>query len=1185
MAAPGDEELKLLLGELKSTQKALVLPIFLSLGLTLQSFTEALEPLKPLGWYGSIHSLSAFLFTLWQDVPDLAVARQRSQYRAHIYLLLNVVGFAACAAIKAANEDLLYTMVLVFLLPITSALEVRSFEKMSDVTPFQTYLVLHFAMTCAQFREDFMRTGWKFVLASLIVDVLLNCMVTERVHMRRQLLDGTCTTIRRLLTTACDGCCVVASSGEIVFADLRLADLMGGPEVVGLTHCEELDGLPFSMLLQVERGSAEKQGPIAEGSRVAKLKVAEGLPPMTVEIYTVRCSMPAQVISLAFGRKGHPPIAGRNVYLCMLRQTASQPSGASGSVQGLGSGGPQLPGLNRRKSDGSDVGSRLSAATLEQLRHSAEKASGSRGPRLEESALERLRQSTGGLGPSRPSPKSHLGSEVGHQSQVGRRCDVSEVGRCSEVSGFSAASSTFSNRHESASALTLANRRLQLMGQSARGGPMLDRGTPMILELDLPVSEVSSVVSENISNVQGQSGSGALNVRMRMQSRVMRGENGQGDGGSSGSEGEEMQTTEVRSIGTPTAEGTVRVQLAFRSQFLSKQQARLDSSEMELRRARHEMTLRDEVQEEQKAVLKKFQKIVTREFDNMDDGLGLNVTVFVLESREAVRSDLSELCERAGFSARVFSDVTTAKSMLHEESGLYETNRGLATAAGSAAEEASTVGMRTLRRPVWRRECGTQLVLLGAPLLDQLRAEWREAGIFVVLVGMPEELESVGKYLGASNQSELRDTLRALGVSEHVEVPLHSGNLRSLAEGALRHRFGGDFLLVQHFGRGATGPVYGAKRLRDGEVFAIKEVNTAKLHKPTRSSKTASAAPPMPAVEWREVEILAAARWPTVMHLIDSWSANGGKLVYILMPALVGGTVADQIEKAAASKTSIRGDQVGEWYAQVLHGLAYLHWCGVLHRDLKTDNLLLDINNRSLRIADFGSAVLLPGEGPHPQRRNCLRGDVTTIRITSPEVFSGRLWYPASDVWAVGATFYEVLTSKPLLPAERPADELLELASAMDELPERSAAAAAAGDVESTRGKLPADVISAYIKLLRQAAPVSTLATELPELLRRNPLRRPTVSSLCVRPRAAMDLRRALEAGALWERAARMRHLSDFDRLLAESNSAAEQEPPPEAAAAAAAAEATIAAAKVAAAASAAPRLESQASPTTAPSM
>ena len=104
---------------------------------------------------------------------------------------------------------------------------------------------------------------------------------------------------------------------------------------------------------------------------------------------------------------------------------------------------------------------------------------------------------------------------------------------------------------------------------------------------------------------------------------------------------------------------------------------------------------------------------------------------------------------------------------------------------------------------------------------------------------------------------------------------------------------------------------------------------------------------------------------------------------------------------------------------QLASGVAYLHDHWILHRDLKTSNLLL--NNRGrLKIADFGMARYV---GDPPPRLTQL---VVTLWYRAPELLLGAAAYGrAVDMWSVGCIFGELLTREPLLQGKNEADELM----------------------------------------------------------------------------------------------------------------------------------------------------------------
>jgi cell division cycle 2-like len=107
---------------------------------------------------------------------------------------------------------------------------------------------------------------------------------------------------------------------------------------------------------------------------------------------------------------------------------------------------------------------------------------------------------------------------------------------------------------------------------------------------------------------------------------------------------------------------------------------------------------------------------------------------------------------------------------------------------------------------------------------------------------------------------------------------------------------------------------------------------------------------------------------------------------------------------------------------QLASGLSYLHSHWILHRDIKTSNLLL--NNRGrLKIADFGMARYV-GDPP-PTRLTQL---VVTLWYRAPELLLGESKYGAAiDMWSVGCVMGELLTREPLLQGKNEVDELTKI--------------------------------------------------------------------------------------------------------------------------------------------------------------
>ena len=96
---------------------------------------------------------------------------------------------------------------------------------------------------------------------------------------------------------------------------------------------------------------------------------------------------------------------------------------------------------------------------------------------------------------------------------------------------------------------------------------------------------------------------------------------------------------------------------------------------------------------------------------------------------------------------------------------------------------------------------------------------------------------------------------------------------------------------------------------------------------------------------------------------------------------------------------------------QLLSGLEHCHNNGVLHRDIKCSNLLID-NEGNLKIADFGLATFFD-----PAKRQPMTSRVVTLWYRPPELLLGATHYGIGvDLWSAGCILGELLAGKPIMP-------------------------------------------------------------------------------------------------------------------------------------------------------------------------
>lgn len=219
-------------------------------------------------------------------------------------------------------------------------------------------------------------------------------------------------------------------------------------------------------------------------------------------------------------------------------------------------------------------------------------------------------------------------------------------------------------------------------------------------------------------------------------------------------------------------------------------------------------------------------------------------------------------------------------------------------------------------------------------------------------------------------------------------------------------------------GQGASGSVYVAKVKETAQGIAREILRQQGARAQVAIKQMDLAHQPRKELIVNEIMVMKDSKHRNIVNFVDAFLRNNNQELWVVMEYMEGGALTDVID----NNPSISEEQISTICNETCRGLQHLHSQDIIHRDIKSDNVLLDARG-NVKITDFGFCAKLTAS---KSKRATMVG---TPYWMAPEVVKQKEYGPKVDVWSLGIMSIEMIESEPPYLNEEPLKALYLIAT------------------------------------------------------------------------------------------------------------------------------------------------------------